>query len=115
MKIPDRSAVQDPASGTQDGIAKVFVQWRHCLGRDAPFEAVAHHQLVAFAQGGDKIVQSAEVVTVITVAHDDVAATGLLDATLQRGAVATGGDRHHAGPQTFGELLRSVGAAVVGN
>ena len=95
-KSPRRAAVEDPPGGGQHGVAEVAMQRRHGAGGDAAPEPVAHDELPALAQLLDESVEPAEIVAVVAVAHDDVAAPRGLDAADQRRAVAALGDRHHA-------------------
>ena len=60
-------------------------------------------------------VEAGEVVAVVGIAHDDEAAARGPDPAVQRVAVALLGDRHDARACPFGDLLRAVGAAVVGD
>lgn len=80
-----------------------------------PHEAVAHHELAARAQCFDEALQVREVVAVVGVAHDDVAAAGGRDARHQRRAVAALVHVHHACALGFGNLDRAVRRAVVGD
>ena len=79
---------EEPAEEAQHRIAEIAVERRHGAGRDAAREAVAHHELVAGAQRCDEGIEIGEVVAVVGVAHDDVAAARRVDAAGERRAVA---------------------------
>ena len=73
-------------------------------------------EVVAVAQLLDELRQLEEVVAVVSVAHDDEAAARGGDAALQRVAVAAARDTSTTrAPRRRGDLLRAVGAAVVGD
>src|SRR5262249_23678628 len=78
-------------------------------------EAVAHHQVVALAQPDEEVVEVGEIVAVVAIAHDDVAPARCADSGEQRAAVAAGGDVDYTRAPTARDLLRAIGAAVVGD
>ena len=88
---------------------------RHGAGRDAAGEPVAHDQVVAVAELGDEVFQLGEIVAVVAVAHDHVAAARGLDAAAQRCAVSAPRDVDHAGAVADRDFLAAVVAAVVGD
>ncbi len=78
-------------------------------------EAVAHDEVVAFFEFGEEAGQMVEVVAGIGVGHEDVLAVGGFDAGHEGCAVAANRDGNDAGAFVGGDLLRAVGAAVVGD
>jgi len=60
-------------------------------------------------------VKHAEVVTVVAVAHDDIPAARGLDAANQRRAITARRDIDDTCTAPNGDLLRAVGAAVIGD
>ena len=80
---------------------------------DASQEAIAHHQVVALTEVGDKIFQLREIVAVVGVTHDDEFSAGRRDSTAQCGSVPSFGDGHHARAEASGNFLRPIRAAVV--
>ena len=114
-KSPAFDAEEQPAEKAQHRIAEIAVQRRHGAGLDAAREAIAHDQFGAVAQPRHEGVERGEIIAVVGVAHDDVAAAGRGDAAEQRRAVALCGDRHDARAERVGDLLRAVGAAIVGD
>ncbi|KIT98664.1 hypothetical protein QU38_02930, partial [Staphylococcus aureus] len=68
MEIADRRAEEGAADQAEHRIAEIFVEHRHGAGRDAAFEAIAHHQLGAVAQRGEEGHQGAEIIAVVGVA-----------------------------------------------
>src|SRR5262249_30815162 len=96
-------------------IAEEAVERRHGAGSDAAPEAVAHHERVALAQAREEGAEVGEVVAVVGVAEDHVAAPRGADAAMERAAVAALGHLHHARAQPLGDVLRAVAAAVVGH
>lgn len=63
----------------------------------------------------DKVSQVGEIVAVVGIAHDDIAATGRFDAAERRSPVAALRNIHDAGAEIRGDPRRSIGAAVVGD
>ncbi len=115
MRILDRRAEKEVQDAGKDRVADVAVHPRHGSGQNASLEAIAHHQLVAPAQLLDKGRQPREVVGIVGVAHDDVLAQGGRDPSLQSATVTLALDVDHARPLVAGQLLRTVGAAIVGH
>src|SRR5262249_34921754 len=74
-----------------------------------------HYEVVAFAQLMDKWFEVTEVVTVIGVTHDDVFAARRRDAAHESAAISLLFDVYHARAQLVTDLLRAVGAAVIGH
>jgi hypothetical protein len=115
MEVRRLAAEEQSPEETQQWIADIPVMPRHRSGGDAALEAIPHHQLVAGPQRRDEGIEIGEVVAVIGVAHDDIAAKRRLDSGRERGAVATHGDGHDPRPLTLGDLPAAVGRAVVGD
>src|SRR5579859_2161514 len=86
---------------------------RHGAFLDPACETVAHHQVIAFAQTLEDWRNLPEVVALVGVAHDDVAARGSGDAAADGGPISGLIDQHHLCTVRLGDLLRTVGAPVV--
>ena len=54
MEVADGGAEEKPSDEGEDRVAEIAVQRRHGLLRDAAGEAVAHHEVVAVAELGEK-------------------------------------------------------------
>src|SRR5437667_412252 len=78
-------------------------------------EAVAHDQVGAAAELVDKGPKRREVVAVVSIAHDDVAAARRGDAALQCAPVTALAHADHARAAARRDLRRAVTAAVVGD
>ena len=91
------------------------MQQRHGALLDAALEAVAHHEAMAGTQLFDEAFQPGEIVAVVRVPHDDVAAARRGDSARQRCAVAALGNLHEASPCSLRQSLRAVARAVVGD
>jgi len=115
MEIAGADAEEQAAEIAEHRVAEITVQHRHGAGLDAAPETVAHHQLRPVAQARHEGVERAEIVAVVGVAHDDEAATGGGDAAQQGSSVTLLRDRHDARAHPARDLLRAVGAAVVGD
>jgi hypothetical protein len=115
MEVANRDLEEEAANEGKDRIAEHPVKERHGAGRDAALEPVPHDELGAFAQLPDEGVEAGEIIGIIGVAHDDVFAAGRADPANQRGAIAACGDRLNPGAFFLGDLLRAVGAAIVGD
>src|SRR6185437_1185300 len=108
--------VEDGASEQgQQRIADVAVKRRHGAFGDAAAEAVADDEIEPVGQPRDETVETAKIVAVVGIAHDDQFAARRVNAGLQRVAVAP--RRHGDDPRAerCGNIARSVGAAIVGN
>ena len=88
MEVADRAAEEQPADEREDRIAEIAVKRRHGRLRDPAAKTVSHHDVVAFAKLFDEAVEIGEVVGIVAVAHDDVAAARSADAGDKRRAVA---------------------------
>ena len=113
MEVAHRGPEQKPANEAQHRIAQIAMQRRHGARTDAALEAVAHDQRIARAQLLQETLETAEVVAVVGVAHDDVAAARRGDAGDERRAVAALLDRDHARAGLGRERARVVARAVV--
>ena len=115
VKVAGPAAEEQPTDAGQHRVSQVAMQRRHGARLDAALEPVAHHQIVAFAQFFDEGIERAEIVAVVGVGHDDVAASRRGDAAEQSAAIALARDRDHARTQGLGNFPGAVRAAVVGN
>ena len=115
VEVADRRPEEEPADRGEHRVAEVLVQRRHRAGLDPAAEPVAHDQVVAGAQPLDELVEVGEVVAVVGVAHDHVGAARRRDAAEERGPVPLVDDVDDARTVGFRDLLRAVGAAVVGD
>src|SRR5690606_29560811 len=102
-----------PSDTAQHGIPDITVFPGHGARLDAALKAVAHDQVVAFAQFLDESWNVPEVVAGIGVGHDHVAPVSGGDASHECAAVAFLWNADHAGPQGGGNRLRAVSTAVV--
>jgi len=91
------------------------MQGRHRARRDAAGEAVPHHQLITGAQAVEKRVEPAEIVAVVAVADDDLAAARGADPGDQAVAIPPLGHMDDASPEAARKLRRAVRTAVVGH
>jgi hypothetical protein len=89
------------------------MQRRHRSRLDAPQETIAHHQVEALSEVGDKAPELRKIVTVVGVTHDDEFSAGRRDSTVQCGSVPSVCDVHHARAPANGNLLRAIRAAVI--
>jgi len=115
MEIADGTTEEEATDAGEDGVAEVAVFPRHGAGLDAAEEAVAHDEVVAFAEFLYEAAGVGEVVGAVGVAHEDEAATGGGDAALEGAAVSFLGYADDAGAEARGDLLGTVGGAVVGD
>src|SRR6185436_2935918 len=115
MEVADPRAKQQAADEAQHRVAEVAVQKGHGPFADLAAKAVAHDQRIAFAQPGHEAVEAREVIAVVGVAHDDVAAARRGDPSGQRRAVAAPGHVDHSRAGALRQLARAVVGAVVGD
>jgi hypothetical protein len=113
MEVAHRTAKEEPPDAAQHRVAEVAVQQRHGARRDAAGKAVAHHQVRALAQLGEKRVERAEIVAFVGVAHDHVLPARGLNPGAKRAAVAAAPFMDHPGAGPLGGLRGPVAAAVV--
>jgi hypothetical protein len=107
-------AEEEVEGAGQYRVADIAVQPRHRARVDLR-EAVADDHVGAVLQRLQKRPDLREVVRVVGVAHEDVAAAGGGEAREVGAAVALAGLANHARTRALGELLRAVGRAVVGD
>src|SRR5260370_6848781 len=74
MEVADLTAEEQSPDKAQHRVAEVAMQRWHRAWRDPAPEPVAHDQVGAGAQPGQKRHQRREVVAVISIAHDHVPA-----------------------------------------
>ena len=74
VEVFDRRPEECPTDPGEHGIAEILVQRRHRPGLDPSPEAVAHDELVPRAQTFHERIEIREVVAVVSITHDDVAA-----------------------------------------
>ncbi len=98
--------VQEP---TQAGIADPFVEPGHRAGTNRAFESIAHDDVGPAAQPVDEPAEIGEIVAVVAIAHDDVAAASVRKAAPQGVAVTLERMPDHAGPCSDGDLAAAVG------
>jgi hypothetical protein len=113
MEIAGVAREEQPTDGSQDRIADVAVLPRHRSRLDSAEEPIAHDEVPAPPELLHKGHQGGEVVAVVRVAHDDVAAARGKASMVQRRPVSPGGDIHDTRTSSSGKLLRTVGGAVV--
>jgi len=88
VEVANVDAEEKSAQKAQYWIAKIAVQYGHRTGTNTAFEAVADHELMAFPELVDEVIQCAEVVAIVSITHDHVASLRRLDASSQRRTVA---------------------------
>ena len=115
MEIAHRGAEEQATDGGQHRIADIAVVPGHGAGGDAACEPIAHDQIGAITQSGDKGVEIGKIITVVGIAHDDETALGGGDATGQGGAIAFLRHIDEAGAIGGGDSLGAIGGAIIGN
>src|SRR5882724_3569865 len=86
---------------------------RHRARLDSAAETIAHHQVVTLAQFLYKLWYFAEVIAVVSVAHNNESALRCGYSCFQRRAVASFGDTNHSCSMRFSKLDRTVGRAII--
>jgi hypothetical protein len=115
VEIAGRAAEEQPADPGEHWIPEIAVKGWHSAGFDAAPEPVAHYQVMALPELFQEGHEVAEVVTIVGIAHDDVFATGRINAAQQSAAVAFLLDLDDARTEASGDFLAPVRAAVVGD
>src|SRR5207237_410945 len=69
--VSDICAEKQFQDSRKHGVADVFMMPSHRARFDLSFEAIAHHNFIAFAPFCDKARQLRELIDVIGIAHDD--------------------------------------------
>ena len=113
MKVADGNLEKEPPKKAQRRISKVSVQKRHCLWGDSALESVSHHQISAAAQLIKVFIEAREIIAVVGIAHDDVAAASGLNPAKEGPAIAANGRVHQPRAVAPDDLPRPVGAAIV--
>src|ERR1043166_4547694 len=115
MKISRRALEQKPADESQYRIAEILVQRRHCVRLDTAAKAIAHDQIVAFAQFLNKWHQVDEVVRIVGVAHDDEPSARRANSTHEGAAVTLRSHIDHATSALRRQTRRAVSRSIVGD
>jgi hypothetical protein len=89
--------------------------WRRDRFSATGGHAAAHDEIGSCAEFFDEGLDLAEVVAAVGLAHDEVFSLGGLHAVAKGVAVAFFGNIHNPRAELAGDVLRSVGAAVVGD
>ena len=115
VEVADRAAEEQPAHEGQHRVAEVPVEPWHRLISNAALEAVAHDEVRALAKLRDEAVELCEVIGVVAVTHDHIAAARRGDAGAERGAVAARRDLDDARPERPRDVAARIRRAVVGD
>src|SRR5437870_5211938 len=115
MKVATGTAKKQATYRCQHRVTQVAMEWRHRAWFNSAEKAVAHYKIIAFPQFRHERSERTEVITVISITHDDVLATRGRNAAHQSVAVSPGLNINHARAMLLCNFLRAVGAAVVGN
>ena len=83
VEVAHAGAEKEPAQGGDGGVADPAVLPGHGARQDASEKSIAHDQVVARPQPLQERVEAAEVVALVGIAHDNVAAAGLATAPRQ--------------------------------
>ena len=114
MEVAYRRMEEPATDGGEDRVTDPAVEQGHRSRLDAAGEPVAQHEVVAVLELADEVVDPAEVVRGVGVAHHDVPAASGVDAAAECRSVAALADAHDPGAELLGDPVRAVGAAVVG-
>src|SRR6516164_1627864 len=88
---------------------------RHRARFDSALESISHDELLTSSQLSDKRVESGEIIAVVRITHDHEASGGRFNPSDQCGTVTSVGNADYPSAERLGQLLRSVGAAIVGD
>ena len=80
---------------------------------NSALESISHHEVGAVPQLIEVFVEAREIIAVVGVAHDDVAAASRFNPPEQRRAITASGDAHDPRAVAAGDFPRPIGAAVV--
>jgi hypothetical protein len=89
------------------------MQRGHRSGAIFAEKPVSHDEVIALTKFQKKRGEIREVVTVVRVTEDDIAALCRGNAADERASIARSGDRNDSSAQLVGDVQRSVGTAVV--
>ncbi len=113
VRIADAGLEDHVEEPTQAGVSDPTVVPGHGAGLDLAGEAIAHDQIGAAAKRGEESLEVGEIVALVAVGHDDVAAGGFVEAAAQRVAVAAERLLDHSGAGGGGQSGAVVDRAVV--
>ena len=91
------------------------MQPRHGVRRDAAHETVSDHKIRSHLERRHERGEITEIIAVVRIAHDDVAAPGSTDSALEGASIPTLRHRDHPRTQLSGDLDRTVRTAVIGH
>src|SRR5437870_1731875 len=115
MKVATGTAKKQATYRCQHRVTQVAMEWRHRAWFNSAEKAVAHYKIIAFPQFRHERSERTEVITVISITHDDVLAARGRNAAHQSVAVSPGLNINHARAMLCCNFPRSIGTAVVGN
>jgi hypothetical protein len=113
VKIAALAVKKHATEKRQHGITEIAVQRGHGASLDASGKTVSHHQVVTGAQLFQEAGYMAEVVAVVSVAHNHKAAAGSTDTTHEGTPVSFLWHIDHTGSQAASDVLRAIAAAVI--
>src|SRR5438876_1796256 len=115
MEITRWTLKKKPANGGQNGITEVAMQRWHRSGLNTPEKPVTHHQIVPLSQLFQKGSKIIEIIAVVGVTHNYVFSMGGRDTSHECVPVSFPLYTNYQRAQTSRNLLRAVGAPVVGD
>ena len=94
MKVADRNLEEEPAKETERRISEISMDKWHRPGSNSALEPISHHEVGAAAQLIKVLVEAREIIAIVGVAHDDIAAASSFNSPEQRRAITTGRNVH---------------------
>src|SRR5438067_2536309 len=89
VKVPAGSAKKQPANTRQYRIPQILVQWWHGTGKNSSTEAIPHYQIIAGTQFLQKTRDVPEIITIVSIPHDDVLAAGSRNSAHESTAISS--------------------------
>src|SRR2546428_1930686 len=111
--VSDICAEKQFQDSRKHGVADVFMMPSHRARFDFSFEAIAHHNFIAFAPFCAKARHLREIIAVIGIAHDDELSARLFNSLAQCMTVAPQRGMNNSGAVLLGDFDRTVSGSII--
>src|SRR5437667_525184 len=111
--VSDICAEKQFQDSRKHGVADLFMMPSHRARFDFSFEAIAHHNFIAFAPFCAKARHLREIIAVIGIAHDDELSARLFNSLAQCMTVAPRRGMNNSGAVLLGDFDRTVSGSII--
>src|ERR1035441_7826504 len=113
MKVSRTGVEEYPSYSCKNRIAYITVLPRHGSFLNASLEPITHDQVITRTKLLDKVIEILEVVAVVGVSHDAIAAIGGFYCAVERRAISTHRNRNDPRSKARRDLLGTIRGTVI--